>query len=110
MRRGEIYLADLGTPVGHEQSLVRPVVIISAQQWLDANPPVVTVLPVTRTVRGATTHVEIEPGRSGLKQTSYAKCEDIRAISPLRLGRRFGTADDVVVGRIDAIVRRLLGL
>ena len=31
--------------------------------------------------------MEIEPGESGLRQTSYAKCEDLRAISPERLGR-----------------------
>lgn len=110
MRRGEIYLADLGAPVGHEQSMTRPVLVVSAQPWLDSRPPVLTVLPLTRTRRGAATHVEIEPGASGLKQTSYAKCEDVRAISPLRLGRRFGRAEDDVVARVDLVLRRLLGL
>lgn len=110
MRRGEIYLADLGTPVGHEQSMTRPVLVVSAQPWLDSHPPVLTVLPLTRTRRGAATHIEIEPGGSGLRQTSYVKCEDVRAISPLRLGRRFGVADDAAVVRIDVVLRRLLAL
>ena len=109
MRRGDIYLAALGSPVGHEQSGNRPVIILSSQSWLDSNPPVVTVVPMTRTRRDSSTHIEVEPGRSGLRATSYAKCEDLRAISPQRLGQKFGSADDVVMGKVDVVVRRLLG-
>jgi mRNA interferase MazF len=110
VRRGEIYLADLGAPVGHEQSMTRPVLVLSAQPWLDSHPPVVAVVPLTRTRRPSATHVEVEPGGSGLRETSYLKCEDVRAISPLRLGHRFGCADDDVVLRVEVILRRLLGL
>ncbi|NMM16603.1 MAG: type II toxin-antitoxin system PemK/MazF family toxin [Cellulomonas sp.] len=110
MRRGEIYLADLGSPVGHGQSLTRPVLVLSAQPWLDSIPPVVTVIPLTRTRRESPTHVEVEPGDSGLRETSYIRCEDVRAISPLRWGRRSGRADDDVVLRVEVILRRLLGL
>ena len=110
VRRGEIHLADLGESVGHEQALRRPVVVVSAEPWLQSHPPVITVVPVTRSYRARSTHVEIEPGESGLSATSYAKCEDIRAISPLRLERCFGRADAVAMARIDLIVRRLLAL
>lgn len=105
-----MHLADLGEPVGHEQALRRPVVVVSAEPWLESNPPVIAVIPVTRTQRGRSTHVEIETGVSGLKATSYAKCEDIRSISPLRLQRQFGRVDEVVLIRIDTILRRILGL
>ncbi len=108
--RGEIYLADLGDPVGHEQAFRRPVVVVSAEPWLTSDPPVIAVVPVTRTARGRSTHVEVEPGSSGLRALSYAKCEDIRSISPRRLGRRFGRADDLVMARIDLILRRILAL
>ncbi|MEU1902282.1 MULTISPECIES: type II toxin-antitoxin system PemK/MazF family toxin [Nocardiopsis] len=110
MRRGEVYMADLGDPIGHEQALRRPVLVVSAQPWLDSRPPVVTVLPLTRTHRHSPTHVEIEPGSSGLKEVSYVKCEDLRAVSPLRLERRFGTVDELVLLRTDTILRRLLAL
>lgn len=110
MKRGDIFLADLGDPIGHEQALRRPVVIVSADPWLVSNPPVVTVLPVTRTYRQRSSHVELEPGASGLAAVSYAKCEDIRAISPLRLERRLGTADEVALARISLILGRLLAL
>lgn len=108
--RGEICLADLGDPVGHEQAFRRPVVVVSAEPWLTSDPPVIAVVPVTRTARGRSTHVEVEPGPSGLRALSYAKCEDIRSISSGRLGRRFGRADDIVMARIDLILRRILAL
>lgn len=110
MRRGDIFMADLGEPIGHEQALRRPVLIVSSQPWLDSNPPVVTVLPLTRTHRHRSTHVEVEPGASGLRATSYAKCEDIRSVSPLRLTHMFGRADNGVLERTDLILRRLLAL
>lgn len=88
----------------------RPVVIVSADPWLASDPPVIAVVPVTRTFRGRSTHVDIEPGASGLRAVSYAKCEDIRPISPRRLERRFGIVDDVVLARIDLILRRILAL
>ncbi|MBA3529392.1 MAG: type II toxin-antitoxin system PemK/MazF family toxin [Propionibacteriaceae bacterium] len=110
MRRGEVYLADLGEAIGHEQAFRRPVLVVSAQPWLESNPPVVAVLPLTRTHRGRSTHVEVEPGASGLKATSYVKCENLRAVSPVRLGIRFGHADATVLFKVDTILRRLLAL
>lgn len=110
MRRGDLYLADLGEPVGHEQALQRPVLIVSADPWLLSDPPVIAVLPLTRTHRSRSTHVELEPGGSGLAAVSYVKCEDIRAISPLRFQHRMGEADSVVMARVDLILSRLLAL
>jgi mRNA interferase MazF len=108
--RGDVYLAALGEPIGREQAGDRPVLVVSADAWLNSSPPVVAVVPLTRTYRQRSTHVEIEPGRSGLAATSYAKCEDIRALSPNRLRHRFGEADAVVMARVDGLLRRLLGL
>lgn len=110
MRRGDIYFADLGEPIGHEQALRRPVLIVSAPQWIDSKPPVLAVLPLTRSHQRRATHVEIEPGSSGLKATSYVKCEDIRSISPLRLDHYFGQAQEGVLVQVDLILRRLLAL
>jgi mRNA interferase MazF len=110
VNRGDVYLAALGEPMGHEPGGDRPVLIVSASGWLDTSPPVVAVVPLTRTYRRRSTHVEIETGASGLAATSYAKCEDIRAVSPDRLRRKFGKVDPVVMAHIDTLLRRLLGL
>jgi mRNA interferase MazF len=110
VNRGDIYLASLGEPIGHEQAGDRPVLVVSASAWLNTSPPVVAVVPLTRTYRQRSTHIEIEAGKSGLAATSYAKCEDIRAISLQRLRRKLGEADALVMVRIDTLLRRLLGL
>lgn len=89
---------------------MRPVLVLSAQPWLDSRPPVVSVVPLTRTHRGSPTHVEVEPGSSGLTATSYIKCEDLRAVSPTRLQRRFGAVEDVALLKVEVITCRLLGL
>ncbi|MGH9246764.1 MAG: type II toxin-antitoxin system PemK/MazF family toxin [Acidimicrobiales bacterium] len=110
MTRGDIWMADLGEPVGHEQRLRRPVLILNDQAWLDSRPPVVAVVPFTRTRRDRPTHIEVEPGVSGLRDTSYAKCEDIRSVSPRRLTRRYGRVDEAVLSAVERNLRRLLGL
>ena len=108
MIRGDIFLADLGDPIGHEQAFRRPVVVISGQRWLNTNPPLVATLAITRTQRNWPEHIEIEPASSGLREVSYVTCEFIRAISPLRFERRLGRLDAVVMAKADAILRRLL--
>lgn len=110
MSRGEIFFADLGLAVGHEQSGRRPVVVVSGVDWLNSSPPLVSVVPLTSSRRDWPTHVEIDGEASGLKVTSYAKCEDLRAVSPQRFDGRLGAADALTMIRIEAILRRLLGL
>jgi mRNA interferase MazF len=71
----------------------------------------VAILPLTRTHRERTTHVEVESGEAtGLAVTSYVKSEDIRAISPDRLRHQLGRVDPLVMMRVDVILRRLLAL
>jgi mRNA interferase MazF len=104
VRRGDIYLCDLGDPVDPEQGYRRPVVIVSHDQTIDYGLPI--VVPMTRSKRGYPTHVEIE---GVLPVTSYAQCEQIRAIAANRLTRHLGTIDAVDLLRIEGIIRRLLG-
>ncbi|WP_306366049.1 type II toxin-antitoxin system PemK/MazF family toxin [Nocardiopsis sp. CC223A] len=110
VRRGEIHMADPGDPIGHGQAFRRPVLIVGGRPWLDSNPPVFTVVPLTRTCRESPTRVEIGPGSSGLKEIGHAECGDLRAISPLRLERSFGTVEDTVLFRVELVLRRLLVL
>lgn len=68
------------------------------------------VLPVTTARRGLPSHIELEPGDSGLSHTSYAKAEDIKSVSTQRLVRRLGTAPADRLYRIEHALRLLLGL
>jgi mRNA interferase MazF len=71
---------------------------------------VVLVVPTTTSHRGLPSHVEIEPGTSGLDTTSYAKCEDVTSISEERLLMHLGSADEEAVFQIEVILRFLLDL
>ena len=107
-RRGEIWLIDLGEPVGHEQGWTRPALVVSSDHW-NKHASTVTVLPITRTHRGLPTRVEIEAHPSnGLDATSYARCDDIRSVSERRLVHRAGAVDHLVMLRVAATSRRFL--
>ena len=107
-RRGEIWMLDLGEPLGREQGWQRPALIMSSDEW-NRHATVLTVLPVTRTKHDLPTRVEIEPdGRNGLTDTSYARCEDIHSISDVRLVRRLGSVDLAVLHSAGRVIRTFL--
>ncbi len=109
-RRGEIWLVDFGDSVGHEQSGRRPAVVVSADPLNDNPAGVVVVVPTTTAARGLPSHIEIDAGRSGLDEASYAKCEDVKSVSDQRLIARLGTASDEALFRIAQVLRFLLDL
>ena len=43
------------------------------------------VVPLTTRARGIPTHVEVRPPEGGLRETSWARCEDLRSVSVERL-------------------------
>lgn len=109
-QRGEVWLVDFGQPIGHEQGYRRPAVVISADQLNRSRAELAIVLPVTTTRQDLPSHIEIEPGESGLSHTSYAKTEDIKSVSTQRLIRRLGAVAVDRLGRAEHALRLLLGL
>jgi mRNA interferase MazF len=109
-RRGEVWIVDFGNPVGREQSGRRPLVIVLADLLNDSRAGAVMVVRVTRTPRDLPSHVEIDVGRSGLNEMSYAKCEDVKSVCEQRLAGRLGAVDEQVMLQIGRILRFLLDL
>ena len=109
-RNGEVWLVDFGEPLGREQSGTRPAVVVSADPLNESPAGVVIVVPTTRTRRGLPSHIEIDPGRSGLDEVSYAKCEDIKSVSEQRFVGRLGSVDEAVTFQIRRALRFLLDL
>ena len=108
--RGEVWLVDFGEPVGREQSGRRPAVVVSADPLNESRAGVVIVVPMTTARRGLPSHVEIEPGSSGLDDPSYAKCEDVKSVSEQRLIGRLGAVTDTVTFDIGRALRFLLDI
>lgn len=107
-RRGEVWLVDFGKPIGREQAGTRPAVIVSTDALNDGPAGIVIVIPLTTVRRGLPSHVEIEPGSSGLDHTSYAKCEDVKSVSERRLVDRLGVAGAESMFAITRVLRYLL--
>jgi mRNA interferase MazF len=110
-RRGEIWMVDSGTPVGHEQGFRRPVVVISDDRLNRSRTELAIVVPVTSTRRGRPSHVELDAGRgTGLREVSYAKAEDVKSISRQRLARRLGEVPADGLAALEQALRLLLDL
>lgn len=108
--RGEVYDVDLGRPVGHEPAFRRPAVVVSVDIVNNSPGQLVMVVPITSAAYGLRSHVEVEPGTSGLHHTSYARCDQLRVISTARLSARLGVLAPDQMRAIDQALRFVLDL
>src|SRR3989442_4242433 len=75
--RGEVWLTDLSPVRGHEQAGRRPVLIVSEDLFNQGPAGLVILLPITSTVRGIPSHVEVVPPEAGLKGQSAVVVEGV---------------------------------
>jgi mRNA interferase MazF len=85
---------DLDPVVGAEQKGIRPVLIVSNEEY-NQNISNVTILPLTSTRRRLyPSEVLLGRGKAGQPLTSIIMAHQIRTISKKRLGRLLGYLDD----------------
>ncbi len=92
--RNEIYWADLGAPAGR-----RPVCVLTRDAAIEVL-TAVTCAPITRTVRGIRSEVELGP-EHGLPEPCVISCDNIITV-PL------DALDDEAVGHLDELTRARL--
>ena len=109
-KRGEIWLVDLSPTRGHEQSGIRPAVIISVDEFNSCPAELVVVVPITSKNKNIPLHVEIQPENSGLTRVSFAKPDDIRSISKERLVKKIGQLPNEKLRELEEKIKILLGL
>jgi mRNA interferase MazF len=109
-RTGEVWLADLDPVVGHEQGGRRPVVIVSSDEFHILPIPMAIVVPLTGTDRGLITQPSVSSASAGLKRTSFARPEDVRAIDTRRLRQRLGAVSGAELGDVRKVLRYFLDL
>jgi mRNA-degrading endonuclease toxin of MazEF toxin-antitoxin module len=109
--RSDVWWTDFGSPVGVEQAADRrPSIVISSDDLHATGAPFVFVVPVTTSQRHYSSRVPVAPGRSGLRQPSWAAVEHTRSISTLRLLEHLGSVGDGVTDQILRSLRWLLDL
>ena len=112
--RGEIWLADLSTGRGHEQSGQRPVLIVSDDAFNSGLSSFVMVVPLTSKMqksKNIPAHIPINPPEAGLKTPSMILCDQLRTISKDRLGKSaWGTVTPATMADVENVLRNLLAL
>jgi len=103
VRRGEIYWADLG-PLGR-----RPALVVTRQAAIGVRQRV-TVIPLTRTIRGLASEVSLGP-EDGLPSESVAGCDNLLTVDKRVLDSKpLGRLGLEKVARLDAALRFALGI
>ncbi len=108
--RGEVYLVDLGQPVGHEPAFRRPAVVVSVDILNNGPGGLVVVVPITTVGYGLRSHVELESDSSGLDHTSYARCDQLGVVSVERLSSQMTILNPEQMQAIDQALRFVLDL
>ena len=112
--RGEIWLADLGTGQGHEQSGQRPVLVVSDDAFNAGLAGLVMTVPLTSKVaksKNIPAHIRVDPPEGGLKTPSVILCDQVRTISKDRLGNApWGVVSAATLMEVEQALRVLMGL
>ena len=108
--RGGVYDIDLGEPVGHEPGFPRPAVVVSADLINQGPGELVVIVPITTTYYRLRSHVEVLPEMSGLGETSYARCDQIRVVATRRVFGRRGHVPPETMFAIEKALRFILDL
>ncbi len=89
--RNDVYWADLGPPAGR-----RPVCILTRDAAIEVLTSV-TCAPITRTIRGIRSEVDIGP-EQGLPEPCVINCDNVITVP-------IGALDDAPVGHLDEAFR-----
>lgn len=108
--RCDVWMVNLSPVHGHEQGGDRPALIVSHDELNSSPSGLVTVVPVTSTIRGLPLHIVMPKGTAGLTIDSVALCDQVRTISKTRMRRKIGTVPQDVMVQIEDRLRIHLDL
>ncbi len=108
VRRGDVWLAGMKPVRGHEQGGKRPVLVVSDDSLNRSRSQIAIVVPFTTRQRGFPSHVAVTPNEGGLREISYAKCEDVRSITQERLEERWGEVSTTTMEEVENCLALLL--
>ena len=107
----QVWLADLSPVIGSEQSGRRPIVVVNSPFYASFPISMAIVVPLTTQGRGLPHQVPVSSAQSGLHRQSWARTDDVRAISEHRLvGHPLGSVSDQEANDIRGYLRLMLDL
>jgi mRNA interferase MazF len=102
--RGDIFWADLNPTVGHEQSGLRPVLILSHEVF-NENSETVIAVALTSQPQKAGFPLTLELENLGFPKSTWVKISQIRVLSTHRLKGKMGK---VSPGQLNQVIEGLL--
>lgn len=106
--RGEIYWADLNPVRGSEQSVYRPILVIS-QDIFNEKSGTVIGLALTGRQQKAGFPLSLPIRSVELPKKSWVKISRIRTLSTLRLGKKIGVLSREELSRVVEGLNELVG-
>ncbi len=106
--RGEIVWADLNPTKGHEQSGLRPVLIVSHDVFNERSGTVIA-MALTGQAQKAGFPLTYELPERGLPKKSWVKISQIRTLSSERLGKRIGRVTPEALDEIIEGLNEIIG-
>lgn len=109
IRRGEVWVGNLNPTRGKEVGKVRPVLVVQADELLQAGAETVIVLPLTTQFRPGWHRFLVPlPARDRLLVASYVVIDKPRALDPARLGE--GPLTTLTAEEMATVERSLRGV
>ena len=106
--RGDIIWADLNPVIGHEQSGLRPVLVLSHEVF-NRNSGTVIAAAITSQPQRAGFPLTLELEGIQLPKKSWVKISQIRTLSVKRLRKKMGNALDEDLARIVEGLNEIIG-
>ncbi len=105
----QLWWVDLGTPIGHQHGGLRPAIVVSSSTHCRFPIDMALIVPLTTRDRGLDHHVRIDSTESGLNRPSWARTEDIRAVTTTRFTRSqpIGTASASEIEQLSDWLREM---
>lgn len=106
----QLWLVDFGQPIGHEQGGLRPAVVVASATHCRFPIDMALVVLLTTRDRGLDHHVRIDSPESGLTRPSWARTEEIVAVSTQRFTqpKPLGTASTAEVAELSEWLREMV--
>ena len=106
--RGDIVWASLDPTLGHEQSGLRPVLVLSENIFNDRSGTVIAVALTSQQPK-AQFPLTFELSDQRLPKRSWVKISQIRTLSTERLGKKLGSASEVEMDTIIEGLNEIIG-
>lgn len=110
VRRGQVYIADLGTGQGSEQQGIRPVLIVQNDIGNHFGNTVLVVPITSQMKKDMPTHVRIAQGTAGLTKDSTALVEQMRTVDKSRLKNYIGAFTSDMMSVVNSKIMLQVGI